>query len=50
MFQPFFTSKAKGIGLGLAMARSAVQGHGGELTFDRTPEGSRFTISIPQEP
>lgn len=49
LFQPFVTSKAKGIGLGLMMARRAVEQQGGTLQFERTPEGSRFTIRLPAE-
>ncbi len=51
LFEPFVTSKPKGIGLGLAMTRQAVEQQGGSLTFERTPEGSRFRVRLPlQEP
>lgn len=46
LFQPFMTSKPKGIGLGLSMARQAVEQQGGTLTFERTTEGSRFTVQL----
>ncbi len=51
LFEPFVTSKPKGIGLGLAMTRQAVEQQGGSLTFERIPGGSRFRVRLPlQEP
>jgi signal transduction histidine kinase len=48
VFEPFFTSKAKGIGLGLTVTRRIVEAHGGELTVhDRTGGGTRFEIVLP---
>ncbi|MBK7858616.1 MAG: GHKL domain-containing protein [Archangiaceae bacterium] len=44
--EPFSTTKAKGIGLGLAMARKAIEEQGGTLQFTRTARGSRFTIEL----
>jgi signal transduction histidine kinase len=46
LFQPFVTSKPKGIGLGLSMARQAVERQGGRLGFERTELGSRFTVEL----
>ncbi len=46
LFQPFVTSKPKGIGLGLSMARQAVEQQGGHLGFERTETGSRFTVEL----
>jgi signal transduction histidine kinase len=46
LFQPFVTSKPKGIGLGLSMARQAVEQQGGRLGFERTEIGSRFTVEL----
>ncbi|HEX2572656.1 MAG TPA: ATP-binding protein [Polyangia bacterium] len=46
MFEPFATSKPKGIGLGLTMAFRAIESQGGMLEFARTPAGSRFTIRV----
>jgi signal transduction histidine kinase len=46
LYQPFFTTKAKGIGLGLSMARRAVEQQGGTLAFERTKVGSRFTVRL----
>jgi signal transduction histidine kinase len=47
LFEPFVTSKPKGIGLGLSMARQAIEGQGGLLDFERIEGGSRFTIRLP---
>jgi signal transduction histidine kinase len=46
LFEPFVTSKPKGIGLGLSMARQAVERQGGWLMFERTAYGSRFTVEL----
>lgn len=48
IFEPFFTSKANGTGLGLAMARSRVRAHGGEIAFGpREGGGTVFRIRLP---
>ncbi|HYO55533.1 sensor histidine kinase [Archangium sp.] len=49
LWEPFATSRAKGVGLGLSMARTAVEAHGGSLTYTRLPDGSRFTLRLPLE-
>ncbi|MCY1082144.1 sensor histidine kinase [Archangium lansingense] len=49
LWEPFATARAKGVGLGLPMARTAVEAHGGNLTFTRLPDGSRFTLRLPLE-
>lgn len=45
--EPFFTTKPRGIGLGLAMTRRAAEQLGGALVFGRTAEGSRFELRLP---
>ncbi len=49
LWKPFATARAKGVGLGLSMARAAVEAHGGSLTYTRLPEGSRFRLRLPLE-
>jgi signal transduction histidine kinase len=48
IFQPFFTTREKGTGLGLAFVREIVRDHGGDVTLDRAAEGgARFTLQLP---
>lgn len=48
IFEPYFTTKKEGSGLGLATAYSIVTRHGGSLGAESTlGEGSRFTILLP---
>ena len=48
IFDPFYTTKIKGSGLGLAFVRQAVSAHGGNVTAENRPGGgSIFTIIIP---
>lgn len=49
LFEPFVTSKPKGIGLGLSMAKRAMEKQGGTLSFERLPQGSAFTVKLPLE-
>lgn len=46
IFAPFFTTREKGTGLGLAFVREIARDHGGEITVDHAPEGgARFQFS-----
>jgi len=48
IFEPFFTSKPEGTGLGLPLAAHIVRDHGGEIDFRGAPGGgTRFTIKLP---
>ena len=49
VFEPLFTTKARGIGLGLAVSRSLAEANGGTLTLDESERGARFTLSLPRE-
>jgi len=48
IFEPFYTTRAQGTGLGLAVARRIVELHGGEVTAHTHPEGgAEFRVVIP---
>jgi len=48
LFEPFETSKQRGMGLGLSLSREMVKAHGGSLRWDATvPVGARFVLRLP---
>jgi len=50
IFNPDFTTKEKGLGLGLALAHEIIQAHGGEIRFQSVPGvGTTFLIMLPMK-
>ena len=48
LFNPFFTTKAEGMGLGLSFCRTVVEQHGGVLLFEpNQPQGTIFIFTLP---
>lgn len=51
VFEPYFTTKRKGTGLGLAVSYSIVSKHAGYITVDsRVNRGTTFTVYLPAQP
>jgi two-component system, NtrC family, sensor histidine kinase PilS len=48
LFDPFFTTRPQGSGLGLAVVHRAIEAHRGLVTVDSTPAGTCFTVALPR--
>ena len=52
VFEPFYTSKPNGLGMGLAISRSIIEAHGGRLWAENNPGGGAmlaFTLPVDGE-
>jgi two-component system sensor histidine kinase HydH len=47
IFEPFFTTRSEGTGLGLAVARQIIDGHGGRIAAESGERGAVFSIFLP---
>jgi len=47
VFEPFFTTRASGTGLGLAVVRRIVEDLGGRISLDTVPAGTAFSVALP---
>jgi signal transduction histidine kinase len=49
IFDPYFTTKSGGSGMGLAICEKIMQQHGGRIDFASGPDGTTFTLTLPTE-
>jgi signal transduction histidine kinase len=48
VFDPFYTTKERGVGLGLSLAHQIIKAHGGQIQIESEEgEGTRVTVTLP---
>jgi signal transduction histidine kinase len=51
IFEPFYSTRSGGTGLGLSTTRKIIEAHGGSLELQSEPSrGSKFTVRLPAAP
>ena len=50
LFKPYFSTKDRGTGMGLALSEKVVNQHGGRIEYRTSPLGTTFSLAIPLEP
>jgi PAS domain S-box-containing protein len=50
IFDPYFTTRSEGMGMGLAVCDKIIQQHGGRIEVETGPGGTTFSVSIPLFP
>jgi signal transduction histidine kinase len=48
MFEPFFSTKPSGTGLGMSIARTSIAIHGGTIEVESSPAGTTFDVALPR--
>ncbi|HEX5063906.1 MAG TPA: protoglobin domain-containing protein [Kofleriaceae bacterium] len=48
IYEPFFSTKETGTGMGMAIVHSLVSMHGGRIEIDTSTSGTRFDVTVPQ--
>ena len=46
IFEPKFTTKTKGMGLGLGIVKNIINSHGGKINYSSSSKGTKFTITL----
>jgi C4-dicarboxylate-specific signal transduction histidine kinase len=49
IFEPFVSTKAQGLGIGLSICRSIIEGHGGRIWAANTEDGAEVAFDLPVE-
>ena len=48
VFDPYFTTRSTGTGMGLAISEKIIRQHNGNIDFQTSPDGTIFTVSLPR--